>query len=90
MIRKYGIPEWKVHELANYRKSVWRAPVMLNSVLTNKEIVSLGFMTMTDYYLKIPVNWDTALYRTIRTVMWKGRLLTNEWHPTRYYSSSDR
>jgi group II intron reverse transcriptase/maturase len=56
MIRKYGIPEWKVHELANCRKGIWRAAVMLNSVLTNKEIASLGFMTMTDYYLKVRVN----------------------------------
>jgi group II intron reverse transcriptase/maturase len=56
MIRKYGIPEWKIHELANCRKGIWRAAVMLNSVLTNKEIINLGFMTMTDYYLKVRVN----------------------------------
>jgi group II intron reverse transcriptase/maturase len=56
MIRNYGIPEWKVHELANCRKGIRRAAVMLNSVLTNKEIASLGFMTMTDYYLKVRVN----------------------------------
>jgi group II intron reverse transcriptase/maturase len=56
MIRKYGIPEWKVHELANCRKGIWRAALMLNSVLTNKEIASLGFMSMTDYYLKVRVN----------------------------------
>jgi group II intron reverse transcriptase/maturase len=53
MIAKSGLPEWKVHELANCRKGVWRAALMLNSVLTNKEIVSLGFITMTDYYLKV-------------------------------------
>lgn len=29
---------------------------MLNSVLTNKTIASLGYMTMTDYYLKICEN----------------------------------
>ena len=29
---------------------------MLNSVLTNKEIARLGFMTMTDYYLKVCEN----------------------------------
>jgi group II intron reverse transcriptase/maturase len=56
MIRKHNIPEWKVHELANCRKGVWRAALMLNCVLTNKEIVSLGFMSMTDYYLKVRVN----------------------------------
>ena len=52
MIRKFGMPEWKVHELANCRKGIWRSAIMLNSVLTNKVIVSLGYMSITDYYLK--------------------------------------
>jgi len=56
MIRKYNVPEWKVHELANCRKGVWRSAFMLNSVLTNKEMVSLGFITMTGQYLKVCVN----------------------------------
>jgi len=56
MIRKYNIPEWKVHELANCRKGIWRSALMLNSILTIKEIVSLGFISMTDYFLKICVN----------------------------------
>ncbi|MCT4598402.1 MAG: hypothetical protein N4A50_11060 [Vallitalea sp.] len=42
--------------LANCRKGVWRSTIMLNSVLTNKEIVNLGYMTMTDYFLKICEN----------------------------------
>ena len=53
MIQKFGLPKWKVHEMANCRKGIWRASVMLNSVLTNKEIASLGYISMTDYYLKI-------------------------------------
>jgi group II intron reverse transcriptase/maturase len=56
MIKKYGLPEWKVHEMANCRKGIWRAAIMLNSVLTNKEIASLGFISMADYYLKARVN----------------------------------
>jgi group II intron reverse transcriptase/maturase len=56
MITKYGLPDWKVHEMANCRKGIWRAAIMLNSVLTNKEIASLGFTSMTDYYLKARVN----------------------------------
>jgi hypothetical protein len=56
MIAKYGVPEWKVHEMANCRKGIWRAALMLNSVLTNKEIANQGFMSMTDYYLKACVN----------------------------------
>lgn len=56
MIRKYNLPEWKVHEMANCRKGIWRCAIMLNSVLTNKEIANLGFISMTDYYLKICEN----------------------------------
>jgi group II intron reverse transcriptase/maturase len=56
MIRKYNIPEWKVHELANCRKGTWRAALMLNSVFTNKEIASIGYKSFTDYYLKVCVN----------------------------------
>jgi len=56
MIAKFGIPKWRVHEMANCRKGVWRASIMLNSVLTNKEIASQGFMSMADYYLKARVN----------------------------------
>jgi group II intron reverse transcriptase/maturase len=56
MIRKFGMPEWKVHEMANCRKGIWRSAIALNSVLTNKVIVSLGYMSMADYYLKICEN----------------------------------
>jgi len=56
MIRKFDLPVWKVHELANCRKGIWRATIMLNSVLTNKEIASRGFLSMTDYYLKTCEN----------------------------------
>lgn len=56
MIRKFGMPEWKVHELANCRKGIWRSAIVLNSVLTNKIIVSFGYMSMADYYLKICEN----------------------------------
>ena len=40
------IPMWKVHETANCRKEIWRAALMLNSVLTKEAIASLGFATM--------------------------------------------
>ncbi len=56
MIKKFGMPEWKVHEMANCRKGIWRAAIMLNSVLTNKEIARRGYMSMNDYFLKICEN----------------------------------
>jgi Group II intron, maturase-specific domain. len=46
MIGKYNIPRWKVLELANCRKGIWRASKMLNSVFTNKEIASIGYKTL--------------------------------------------
>jgi group II intron reverse transcriptase/maturase len=56
MIAKFGLPKWKVEEMANCRKGTWRASRMLNSVLTDKAIASLGFMSMTGYYLKCSEN----------------------------------
>ena len=56
MIKKYGLPKWKVHEMANCRKGIWRSALMLNSVLTKQEIASLGYIAMTDYYLKVCEN----------------------------------
>lgn len=54
--RKYNLPEWKVHKLANCRKGIWRSSIILNSVLTNKEIANLGYVSMTDYYFKTCEN----------------------------------
>lgn len=56
MIGKYNLPEWKVHKMANCRKGVWRAAIMLNSVLTKKETASLGLISMTDYYMQVCEN----------------------------------
>lgn len=56
MMSKYDLPKWKIRKMANCRKGIWRASVMLNSVLTNKEIASQGYITITDYYLKCCVN----------------------------------
>jgi len=56
MIAKFGIPKWRVHEMANCRKGIWRASLMLNGVLTKEVIAGLGFITLADYYLKTRVN----------------------------------
>ena len=56
MIRRYNLPDWKVHELANCRKGIWRAAVMLNQILTNKEIARQGYITLTDYYRQVSEN----------------------------------
>ena len=56
MIRRYNLPDWKVHELANCRKGIWRAAMMLNQILTNKEIARQGYITLTDYYRQVSEN----------------------------------
>lgn len=55
-LRALRIPEWKVHELANSRKGHWRMGQVFNSVLTNKIIARLGYISMLDYYLKVCEN----------------------------------
>jgi group II intron reverse transcriptase/maturase len=58
MLKRLGIGEGKAWEFANTRKGYWRtvhSPILTRS-LTNETIVSLGFMTMTDYYLKVCEN----------------------------------
>jgi len=58
MLRALHMPEWKVHEMANCRKGVWRAAAMLNSVLTKTIIVGkLGYPDMAAHYLKVRVNY---------------------------------
>lgn len=56
ILGQLGIPEWKIHEMANCRKGIWRASLMLNSALTKKVLDSFGFISMTDHYLKVRVN----------------------------------
>lgn len=55
-LRSLGLPEWVVLELANSRKGIWRSALVLNQALTKKKIASLGYMSMTDYYLQVREN----------------------------------
>lgn len=58
MLRALHLPEWKVHEMANCRKGVWRAAAMLNSALTKTIIVDrLGYPSMSAHYLKVRINY---------------------------------
>lgn len=58
MLKALNLAEWKVRELANCRKGVWRAAAMLNSALTKRIIVDrLGYPSMYAYYLKVRVNY---------------------------------
>lgn len=44
MLRALHLAEWKVHEMANCRKGVWRAGKMLSVALTKQILVDkLGY-----------------------------------------------
>ena len=46
----------RVHELANCRKGIWRAALMLNQILTKKEIARQGYISLTSYYEQVCEN----------------------------------
>ena len=55
-LRSLNLPEKVVLELANSRKGIWRSSLVLNCALTKQAISNLGYMSMTDYYLKVCEN----------------------------------
>ena len=56
MLKALGLEHWKAKELACSRKGYWRMAQVLNSVITNKIIVKLGYTPMLDYYLIVYEN----------------------------------
>jgi hypothetical protein len=56
MLQRLKLPERKVHELANSRKGCWRMAFVLNCIITNELIARLGYISMSDYYLKVCEN----------------------------------
>lgn len=56
VIRRYNLPDWKVHEMANCRRGIWRAALLLSPILTNKEIDRLGYITLSAYYEQVCEN----------------------------------
>lgn len=55
-LRSLNLPNSVVVEVANCRKGTWRSALALNQALTNKVIASLGYMSLTGYYLQICEN----------------------------------
>lgn len=53
VLKKFGVTGDRLHKLANMRCGPWRAALALNSVLTNQVLINLGFISMSDYYLKV-------------------------------------
>jgi len=60
-LRSFGLPAWKVRELASARKGPWRmASGPLNSVLTVDYWRSQGLISLVDRYLELRQLWRTA------------------------------
>ena len=55
-LKALKLEEWQIHELANSRKGYWRTALMLSVALTKEQIARLGYIAMSDYYLKICEN----------------------------------
>lgn len=56
ILRKLKLEHWRAIKLANSRKGYWRMAEVLNTVITNKIIAKLGYMSMLDYYLIVYEN----------------------------------
>lgn len=56
ILRKLKLDHWQAIKLANSRKGYWRMAEILNTVLTNKIIAKLGYMSILDYYLIVYEN----------------------------------
>ena len=56
MLRALKLGHWKAMELAMSRKKYWRMSIVLGSVITNKIIAKLGYISMLDYYLTVCEN----------------------------------
>ena len=56
MLKALKLEHWKALELAMSRKKYWRMSLVLSTVLTNKIIAKLGYISMLDYYLVVCEN----------------------------------
>ena len=56
ILKALGLEHWKAKEFACSRKGYWRMAQVLNSIITNKIIAKLGYMSMLDYYLVVYEN----------------------------------
>jgi group II intron reverse transcriptase/maturase len=69
-LKKFKLPDWKAHELANTRKGPWRtANGPLNSVMTVHFWRSQGLIDLVDCHWNIRENWRNAGCRTARPVL---------------------
>ena len=77
-LRKLGIPPDKAYQWGNSRRGHWRmagSPALTRSV-TNERLAAAGFFSILNYYESLHLCGRTAVYRSVRTVVWEvGSLL---------------
>ena len=56
ILRKLKLEHWQAIKLANSRCGCWRIAEILGTVLTNKIIAKLGYISMLDHYLVVCEN----------------------------------
>ena len=70
---RLGINNSKAWEWANSRKGYWRISNshILHKSLTNEYLASVGYDDILNRYKVLHSNYWTAVYRTVRTVVWE-------------------
>ena len=87
-LKKLGIPEEYACMWGNTRLGYWRAAgsAMLNRSITKEKLAKAGYYELASNYelkrLKHYGIW-TAVYRTVRTVVWEVDCSNNDQSPTR-------
>lgn len=69
-----GIEKQKAFEWSNTRRGFWKISKshVLHRSLTDKELVSRGYTDISLKYQFIHLNYWTAVYGSVRTVVWEG------------------
>ena len=72
-LRKLGIPADKAYQWGNSRLGYWRiagSPVLKCSI-TNERLAAAGYFSILNYYESLHLCCWTAVYRSVRTVVWE-------------------
>ena len=86
-LQKLGLSKTDAYTFASTRKGYWRTAhgKTLCYTLTNKKLESLGLINLSQTLQLIQkwLNCWTAVYGTVRTVVWEDDDWTNQLSPTR-------
>ena len=89
---KLGMPEWQAYRNSNTRKGYWAVAGsgILKTTITNKRLASAGYYSILKRYESVHLYDLTAVYGSVRTVVWEVGHSTNGWPPTRLLKSDTK